>query len=1138
MTAAAADLELLERHRPLLAYDSQGILQAVSARAMAENPGNRLVSGGVVIATAGGSPPLTLETLAAYPPGDHDRLLQAEETIPHALRLQADPSYGNRVHGRVVHGDDRVWLQYWAFFYSTPNMTGLTPGRADWKLAQIALEGGDPVRLTLTGDGGAEAVEWDKVGHPGGDALRPIVFVSPFSNGLYADAGAQEGRGPWHDAADGRGVPLEPAVELLPAEGWPFWPGRWGTHPTTARGLLFGDAPLSPARRREWSEPERYERGSGRGWAASPLVRGLSRARHPDPPEIDARIEAGRVVIHYNLADGGGSRLLWVSLHDGPAFVERRIVTAEKTGQLVINPPRQIARWIVRASVYDLARRRSDVVEHVISEDDPTKAEQSLLDAVLAEEIDAAEIREFHGDPGLSPTELDAKFRADEATAADTWRAVAVERREFRETAGRVVEIDALETGARLRTALSGPAVWLGAVAVAAILLILILVFSLPYEATVLAPAIALAYSGVSVVRRRAAAREMLPPSSQRDGIRRAADQQRRTLVESLRDKGVRPALREIVNAGQQLPYGKKLRFSAKGLAEVRVREHEIPTRTSKRLDALATSLKSGSIGVAGPRGAGKTTLIRHFCERKEEEGWLTVFASAPVEYDARDFVLTLFATACERVKATRPAGGVRIPSSTVAAPRRPRQLGRDFLASLIPVAAAAIGSLAVVALLTEKGDPRRYAVPAAGLAAIAAVAAGVRRFQADRAREQTDEERLQAEAEANAGEIRFQQSWSYGYSGKFKLPAAGEAGVETTTSFAQKQRSFPEILDAFRDFLRLAVKARGGVVIGIDEMDKIASAESAHRFLNEIKGIFGVEGCFFLVSISENAMSSFERRGLPFRDAFDSSFDEVLPAHPLTAAESARLLRRRVLKLSAPFIDLCHVMSGGLARDLIRVTRQLDHMQVPKPAAPPVLADVTADLIRAELERKVEAAAVCARAVRFEPETGQLIMWMRRLAEGSADVEDVLEHSTSMPPPPRPDRAEADAAAREDLDWLRVELAGFSYYLVTVLQFFKRLDGPDRIRAAEEAGAFEALARARQRFEVNPRVAWDAVDAFRDAQDPKLPLYVLPGSGAPTGVALAPDPATNGHREASADGPFPRFRRTAGGMAHRVLGF
>ena len=112
-------------------------------------------------------------------------------------------------------------------------------------------------------------------------------------------------------------------------------------------------------------------------------------------------------------------------------------------------------------------------------------------------------------------------------------------------------------------------------------------------------------------------------------------------------------------------------------------------------------------------------------------------------------------------------------------------------------------------------------------------------------------------------------------------------------------------------------------VFVGIDELDKIGAPEQAERFLNEIKGIFGIPHLYFMVSVSDDALTSFERRGLPLRDAFDSSFDEIIQVGPLSYTESRRLLYRRVIGLTEPYVAFCHCLACGLARDLIRAARQ-----------------------------------------------------------------------------------------------------------------------------------------------------------------------------------------------------------------------
>jgi hypothetical protein len=58
--AAAGDLALLERHKPLLRFDRQYDYRLASVLGMVENPGNLLrTADGEVIARVGGDPPLT-----------------------------------------------------------------------------------------------------------------------------------------------------------------------------------------------------------------------------------------------------------------------------------------------------------------------------------------------------------------------------------------------------------------------------------------------------------------------------------------------------------------------------------------------------------------------------------------------------------------------------------------------------------------------------------------------------------------------------------------------------------------------------------------------------------------------------------------------------------------------------------------------------------------------------------------------------------------------------------------------------------------------------------------------------------------------------------------------------------------------
>jgi hypothetical protein len=177
--------------------------------------------------------------------------------------------------------------------------------------------------------------------------------------------------------------------------------------------------------------------------------------------------------------------------------------------------------------------------------------------------------------------------------------------------------------------------------------------------------------------------------------------------------------------------------------------------------------------------------------------------------------------------------------------------------------------------------------------------------------------------------QIRIQQSFatertrSAAVTGPSVLPASFELDVKRGVTWEEREKSYPELVADVKTFLGAVAEERK-LVIGIDELDKLRTADSVEDFLNDIKGIFGVPGCYYLVSVSEDAAAGFERRGAPFRDVFDSSFDDVISLRPLDLASARKILHGLLLGWTEPFIGLCFVLSGGLPRDLWRVAHEL----------------------------------------------------------------------------------------------------------------------------------------------------------------------------------------------------------------------
>jgi hypothetical protein len=499
----------------------------------------------------------------------------------------------------------------------------------------------------------------------------------------------------------------------------------------------------------------------------------------------------------------------------------------------------------------------------------------------------------------------------------------------------------------------------------------------------------------------------------------------REELRQQVYDRGVRMEVTVIMSQATTPLYGTQLGtgFTATGLAEVFVSGHEVETQARRDLDDLLR-LPGGSIGLAGSRGAGKTTLMTLVARRPGPTGKACyVMCPAPVEYSGREFLLTLFLLLCNWVLEDRLPGGLKestanparekpdswwLESATLMLPRvtsylmiaglalflsglglayyfvhssgqahKPAQsMGQSTgQAAAKPGAAPGTGSTGAkpetatpanakpedevpeaptVRYLKLIGlEPARLVVWGLGLFV---VAYAVRRLLLQTlvrrmtnvhfgglevdlrwaAQSFAELEKMEREAQFQQGDalterakalresLRFQQSYTSGWSGSLKVPLGLEGGVNDARSYSRNQRSLPELVGEFRDFLRDVAVEYGRVTICIDELDKMESDDKAHLFLNEIKAVFGVPKAFFLISVSENAISAFERRGLPFRDVFDSSFDAIIHVDYLNLDESKDLLKRRTTRLPEPFLCLCHCMSGGLPRDLIRACREM----------------------------------------------------------------------------------------------------------------------------------------------------------------------------------------------------------------------
>jgi hypothetical protein len=457
-----------------------------------------------------------------------------------------------------------------------------------------------------------------------------------------------------------------------------------------------------------------------------------------------------------------------------------------------------------------------------------------------------------------------------------------------------------------------------------------------------------------------------------------------------------------------------------------------------------------------------------------------------------------------------RPFASYDVPPPSAGAFSR---LIRFVLWLILLLSAATAASLLGLLLAGGSLDPGYLA---AGGLAIASVTAPVAHWRWVRPKSYADRtpflgpgySQVRA-AEEWYAKVKFQQSYTTGWSGTItvggsSLPAQAQGGSSGSTAVTPVAMSTPEIVGAIKSFTQVMSSARQEddgsgpkvpVVIGIDEVDKIEDPREAQAFLNQIKGLFGDSSSLFLVSISDDAMAAFERRGMPFRDAFDSSLSAVVTLSYLSRTEARTLTGSRLVGVQEPVSDLLFVLAGGLARDLVRLIRRAVEA---REAGKAKLDDLALALIASEVETKKRAVLARARTLERCPATDDLLAWAGKrdpqassadqylgglLARATALIGSACDGASHQVPDSKETADSGGCAARE--------IGVFGFWLATAGQVLLGCSGREDFVEGQTAGtekSFERLAQARQNFPLGPdyvlattkevRKAWALPDA------------------------------------------------------------
>ncbi len=271
--------DLLERFVPALRYDSNEQFFADSAAQYTDAPGLTLRRAppapgraGEIIASAepaGDEAKLTLGFLgpktyangAKVDKGDVIGVRGRDYRAQYVRLRTARPDLNNRVYGRAVEVNGRLWLQYWMWYFYNDYQLALGFGthEGDWESIQLRMapDGGVPDVAVYAQHRHGEKRDWEGVEKlPGGET--PVVYVARGSHAAYFEPGLHQTEA-WYDVADGKRPAPKLALEIVDAKThpWLLWPGRWGdTMPRDPKNQLDQSAPTGPGTKRHWRNPD------------------------------------------------------------------------------------------------------------------------------------------------------------------------------------------------------------------------------------------------------------------------------------------------------------------------------------------------------------------------------------------------------------------------------------------------------------------------------------------------------------------------------------------------------------------------------------------------------------------------------------------------------------------------------------------------------------------------------------------------------------------------------------------------------------------------------------------------------------------------------------------------------------------
>jgi NACHT domain/KAP family P-loop domain len=640
------------------------------------------------------------------------------------------------------------------------------------------------------------------------------------------------------------------------------------------------------------------------------------------------------------------------------------------------------------------------------------------------------------------------------------------------------------------------------------IIVITVLLFGLPYQSLLVVlgvPLTAVIVLRASISREKAANRQHIKSEVVDAAV--AYDRAEVDFQDQVYHLIIAPAIHKAARPNFAEPVDEFVGLTeARGLAARIESSSRVETRSFHRIGVYLRRSGGSTVGLAGARGVGKTELLRWFCDADtasiEKGGTVGVLVAAPVAYEPQTFLRMLIRRLCAEVPGYQERAVTHPLATRTWAQRAIRAVivttivaGVVIVSGLRPPAGKALGweligvgcvtlfGLLVWGKTSEKTRAWWNARPRM---------LGGHKYDVSQASLKRRKDAAWY-AENTARRVRFAEKYTAG--GEASL---SWAKISTKLTSATELSALPlteaDLVGELTQLVKELKDSGYNIVIGIDELDKLDADDSAERFLNSIKILFPIRGCSFLVSISKNAWTRFVHRGLPIRDVFDSSLDTVILVEHLTYAEARSFILRRAESMTDTQVLFCYCLSGGLPRDLLRFARQLGETNSDLGPSQQ-LNTVIPIILGSELAMKVQGVlfALGSResgrhslefVVKLEDlreTTGEA--WTQMLSDFLTNDSEFAKFASRRQREREPLNLSQQVSADEWIVRTRRELFTYLNFLDTVRLAFASAGPISSLAHGDKdglLGAFEELAQARRRIEVDASAGWRKLNEAR----------------------------------------------------------